>query len=363
MIDFLFCTNTIIEGVNTSAKNVVYYDNKIGTRDVDYFDYSNIRGRAGRLMEHFVGSVINLKSPPQKEVITIDLPFYDQDPIEEEVLVNLHSDEVRDINDNTEKYEAFYSLDPELQEILKRNAVSIQGQKKMLEILESDLADVTKRDLIVWSTIDKLLYKRLEYLINLCWDNLATKEEQRTFPPKGSVIHKVVSCCYQTSLAEMIQNDIQYRVKKLAESRLVEPYSYSKMYKLYPNEVQRIIDDVIEKIFAMDKNWFQYRAPKWINVVDSLQKYLCKRSDIPSGNYAYVAEMIENNFVHASLRMLSEYGLPISAISKIEAILVRHKVNLDITSEEAILKILKNHLKEVLLELTEYEGDILVSVV
>lgn len=35
-LKFLFCTNTIIEGVNTSAKNVIYYDSKIGTRDVDY---------------------------------------------------------------------------------------------------------------------------------------------------------------------------------------------------------------------------------------------------------------------------------------------------------------------------------------
>lgn len=31
MLRFLFCTNTIIEGVNTSAKNVIYYDNKIGS--------------------------------------------------------------------------------------------------------------------------------------------------------------------------------------------------------------------------------------------------------------------------------------------------------------------------------------------
>lgn len=27
-LKFLFCTNTIIEGVNTSAKNVIYYDSK-----------------------------------------------------------------------------------------------------------------------------------------------------------------------------------------------------------------------------------------------------------------------------------------------------------------------------------------------
>lgn len=37
-LKYLFCTNTIIEGVNTSAKNVLFYDNKIGPRPVDYFE-------------------------------------------------------------------------------------------------------------------------------------------------------------------------------------------------------------------------------------------------------------------------------------------------------------------------------------
>lgn len=66
-LKYLFCTNTIIEGVNTSAKNVLFYDNKIGPRPVDYFDYSNIRGRAGRLMEHYVGRIVNLHVPPSPE--------------------------------------------------------------------------------------------------------------------------------------------------------------------------------------------------------------------------------------------------------------------------------------------------------
>lgn len=57
-LKFLFCTNTIIEGVNTSAKNVIFYDDHIGNRPVDYFDYSNIKGRAGRLMDIMSGKLL-----------------------------------------------------------------------------------------------------------------------------------------------------------------------------------------------------------------------------------------------------------------------------------------------------------------
>lgn len=54
-LKYLFCTSTIIEGVNTSAKNIIYYDAKKGKDiPIDYFDYSNIKGRAGRMMEHYI---------------------------------------------------------------------------------------------------------------------------------------------------------------------------------------------------------------------------------------------------------------------------------------------------------------------
>ena len=43
-IPFLIVTVTLIEGVNTAAKNVVILDNKIAARKYDYFTFSNIRG-------------------------------------------------------------------------------------------------------------------------------------------------------------------------------------------------------------------------------------------------------------------------------------------------------------------------------
>ncbi len=89
----------------TSAKNVVIYDNHIGKKEIDYFDYSNICGRAGRLMEHYIGRVINLREPPQKQEVKVDIPFVDQCPIESEVLVNLQPSEVLPIKDNIVRYE------------------------------------------------------------------------------------------------------------------------------------------------------------------------------------------------------------------------------------------------------------------
>ena len=61
-IKYLFCTSTIIEGVNTSAKNIVYFDAKKGSNQVDYFDYSNIKGRAGRMMVHYIGKIYKFQS-------------------------------------------------------------------------------------------------------------------------------------------------------------------------------------------------------------------------------------------------------------------------------------------------------------
>src|SRR5205814_165546 len=53
----LLCTSTLIEGVNTAAKSVLIYDKTINRQDYDFFTFSNIRGRAGRLGQHHIGSV------------------------------------------------------------------------------------------------------------------------------------------------------------------------------------------------------------------------------------------------------------------------------------------------------------------
>lgn len=57
----LFCTSTIVEGVNTNAKTVVVYNNPSGKTDEGKrFLLLNINGRAGRYLHHFIGNIVFL---------------------------------------------------------------------------------------------------------------------------------------------------------------------------------------------------------------------------------------------------------------------------------------------------------------
>jgi replicative superfamily II helicase len=94
---YLFCTSTIIEGVNTSAKNVIFFDDKKGGKDIDFFDYSNIKGRSGRMMIHYIGKVFNFHTPPKsnEEKMIIDIPFFEQNPVKKEVIVGQEDEDLK----------------------------------------------------------------------------------------------------------------------------------------------------------------------------------------------------------------------------------------------------------------------------
>lgn len=181
-----------------------------------------------------------------------------------------------------------------------RNGVTIEGQERILERLFADLSVPLRREMIIWNRIDAKLYDRLSYIFELCWETLSTEEERKSFDPKGWVVNKIVGSCSQTTTNQMIEKDIEYRAKKLAEEKEIDFISVDDMFGKFPVEMQAKTDHIIEKIFALQKNWLQYRAPKWINVVDSLQKYATQKLGLPSGDYSYIAEMIENEFVQSS---------------------------------------------------------------
>lgn len=60
----LICTSTLLEGVNTTAKNIIISKPHRGYRQVfDAFDFYNLVGRTGRLYHHFLGIAHYIKSP------------------------------------------------------------------------------------------------------------------------------------------------------------------------------------------------------------------------------------------------------------------------------------------------------------
>lgn len=74
-INQIVSTSSIIEGVNTSAENVIIWMNKNGRSNLNDFTYKNIIGRSGRMFKHFIGKVYILDNPPKNTETQLDLPF------------------------------------------------------------------------------------------------------------------------------------------------------------------------------------------------------------------------------------------------------------------------------------------------
>lgn len=98
----LFCTSTLIEGVNLPANNLFILAAKKNLEDLTDFEFGNLIGRAGRLSESLYGTIYFLEKPNhkgktpkdyfegeyQKEITTFssqNIPIYNFDYLEENI--------------------------------------------------------------------------------------------------------------------------------------------------------------------------------------------------------------------------------------------------------------------------------------
>lgn len=318
-LNCLFCTTTIIEGVNTSAKNIIYYDKTKGNQTpIDFFDYSNIKGRAGRMMVHFVGKIYDFNAPPLKEDVIVDIPFFEQDPISDEVLINLNLNEFK--YPDSEQSQYITNMDPEVKRIIQRNGVNVKGQVNIIKTL----MELTNLSLVRWKGYPT--YRQLEYVLSLAWDNLI-KPGEATSPMTKS---------------KLVKQTFDYTQNKSLQVMIKDTYSYYKSLSRYSNwQNKDILDEAIKDSFQTLRHWFEYKVPKWLNVVNSLQEYVCTKRNLTPGSYLYYADLIENEFLPPNLTLLLEYNIPISAIRKIMRYLPE-----DINEDSVMNYIRKNHLAE-----------------
>ena len=73
----LLCTSTLLEGVNTTAKNIIItkpsrMSDQNNSAVFSAFDFYNLVGRTGRLNQHFVGNAYYIKAPGDPEYRKID---------------------------------------------------------------------------------------------------------------------------------------------------------------------------------------------------------------------------------------------------------------------------------------------------
>ena len=310
-LKYLFCTSTIIEGVNTSSKNVIYFDSTKGNNvKIDYFDYSNIKGRAGRMMVHYIGNIYNFNPEPPIENMIVDIPFFEQDPVSDEVLIKINYKE------NSNQYKELESIPEDIKQLVRNNGVSIKGQIEVLRILEKDIEN--KYNLVSWSGFPT--YEQLNYVLSLAWDNFIKMGETT----KPMTIKKLIKVTFDYG------ND--FNINRLVN----ENFSYLKSKNNGKTNIE-LLDNAIQQSFQILKHWFQYKVPKWLSVINNLQEFICNKKDIKPGNYIFYANQIENEFIRDNLSVLYEYGVPSSAIRKLA-----DKIPSDI-DEDKVIEYIKNN--------------------
>ena len=71
----LISTSSIIEGVNTSAENVIVWMTSGRGLQFSNFAYKNLIGRAGRMFKHFIGNIYVLAKRPNDTETQLAIPF------------------------------------------------------------------------------------------------------------------------------------------------------------------------------------------------------------------------------------------------------------------------------------------------
>ena len=137
-IDFLLVTSTLIEGVNTAAKNVIILDNTITRKKYDYFTFSNIKGRSGRMMKHYVGRVIVFNPEPKTVALNVDVPMLSQSPAATpEMLIQLPEEELT--AESRARLQPYLDQDLVSRATLRANkGVSLDRQMRAAEMLNEN---------------------------------------------------------------------------------------------------------------------------------------------------------------------------------------------------------------------------------
>ena len=333
-LQYIFCTSTIIEGVNTSAKNVVIFDDMKGNKAIDFFDYSNIKGRSGRLMEHYVGKLYSFCRVPEEKDVIIDIPFFEQNPVSDEVLVNISKEDIKP--ENEERYKNLMKIEPDLLKIFKMNSVNIAGQQKILEKLMSDILDETCYSNTAWSgSIAKK--SQMIYILSLGELGNIFSFEADTVVRSVAQLQVLISMYInERRMNSIIDNLYNYKINKR---------------KRGANEAQQRKDynESVENAFHVYRRWFQFVVPKTFRVVDNLQRYVCEKYNKEAGSYTYFCQQLENDFVRDNLGILTEYGIPSSATFKLESIISPYY------TEDEVISFLKKNKKKVENQLNKYE--------
>lgn len=326
-LPFLVCTSTLIEGVNTKAKNVIVYDNRVAQKKFDFFTFNNIRGRSGRMLRHFVGRVFLFNLPPQEDLPLVDIPLVNQDDstpdslliqLDSEFLSPQSANRVRQIRETSELSLA----------VLRSNAgIDPSAQNDLASHLRTQGGAAFEK--LRWVGFPD--YEQLKFACELIW---------KFFIGKRRVGGGVVS-----------GSQLALKLNRLAKARSVKALVLRELAEQESPDADRAVEDVLDFV----RTWASFHFPRYLMALHRIQREVYMDWLGAAGDYTAYAASVENLFATSGLVALDEYGVPLQIAEKLTPYFGVHG-----TVDEALHQLRSLDVRDVA-SLTEFEREMVLA--
>ena len=245
----LFCTSTIVEGINTNAKTVVVYNNPSGKTDEGKkFLLLNINGRAGRYQHHFIGNIVYLSDKSLK-IVNCDGISLDFKPYNTKIL--LSDLDLENIDDG----------DLSLNNKTRKTALKFNKQLLPDDVFEQNrLIERKKQERILSIILDKI-----EFFIGI--ETVSVYDFV-----SGIYFETILQIWSEIGEIKPTQiNAIKWFSINYAENSYQGVLDYRfKKYLAQEKDEHKFVNDTYRKVFRDVKDTIEYQLPRIISLFESL---------------------------------------------------------------------------------------------
>ena len=301
--DYLFCTSTIIEGVNTNAKNVVIINNSVGNTPMTAFALKNIKGRAGRYYHHSMGRVFYTDSKQRQieneDEMQLNFQIYDDKPI---LKADIDNSELEDLSERNREIKV--ERESKFNKRLLPDNVFVKNRLYSRDVQEKYLSFIMQRSVFqkfvgLIGNTSNIAYFLKNKVINLI---LETFEAVQILDENKAKVYYAVISTYSLNGTIGV---LKYHVDKIQEKN---PSAEEKM------------DTAYIKTFEQIRNIVEYEIPKLLCMFESLfqQAGVLLGYNMDDFNMSTIIRFFELGITTELGLFLVEFGFPTDTIRALE---------------------------------------------
>ncbi len=334
--DVLFCTSTIVEGVNTDAQNMIIMSASKGNEKLTPFDIKNIKGRAGRYYHCFIGRVFYMHKDLFNIENSVDLALnfatYSDAVLGEIDLDNADYADLTPQNGEAKRKRDQISKEFDLphEVFIKNRMVRKEDQERLLRILLYQNGEFDKFRMLINNCSD------VEAFLKYNWLKKILKTFRNAKLIEDSVLSRYNGISYgyyQKGFMGILAHEI-------------------KQINNLQNRFVKSVDQAYSSAFKTLKDVVEHKIPKILSLFESILVYVGERRgmDMSTFSLSRVKRYYETGVRSALGEALIEYGFPLGAVRRLE-----DKFSFATMNTTAAKVYCRHHLNEIDQQLDTYE--------